>query len=1264
MQSEHTRLSLFLLFSVFSICALAQPTFNISSIEDDQGETVCVDITVQDFTQIQTLQFSVNWDPSVATFDRVENYAVASLTASNFNFTQSDDGKIAVSWEDFSFEGTTLEDGDIFFSICLQLTGEAGQFSTVGITGDPVTIDVTDANSNGMPIGQTLNDGEVRISENGVEEGLILYYDDVDVENGGSFCVPIRARNFQNITALQFSINFNNNRFRFDQIQNLENWNGRGFASPSTFNANSQGQIGYAYIDFSFEAMGNDLEDGGVIFEICLTHMLDETCINDAFILSDTPTEILATQWPNDEEIQVSFEPGRLKAGNSLNIDNVQITNTTCTNPNGGSIELTVSGGEQQILYNWSNGESSNRIENIDIGNYSVTVSDQCLGVDSMVANYSIQVEGVQPSANAGMDVTLTCQNTSVALQGSGSGATNLSFSWRGIEGQNIVSSANSSNPVIDETGIYELMVTNTDNGCSTLDSVEVFSDIELPNADAGSDTMLQCGLPSIMLNASSSSTGPDISYAWTTTDGNIISDPNQNSISVDQVGAYQLRVRNEDSGCESTDQVVVSGDNTMPLVGISGSSLLTCANPEITLNASNGGNPPNQSYSWTTADGNILSGANAIEVIIDQSGNYQVTVTHTMSSCTDEASFFVAADFDKPMITASNDVSIDCDNPVASLSVTGPTNVDYFWSTASGEAQIISGQNTNGIEVMGAGTILVIATDTDNGCSVQDTVEVFSTAELPNADAGPDKMLQCGLTSIMLSALASSTGPDISYSWTTTDGNITTNPNQDLIFVNQIGTYQLTVINKATGCEAMDEVIVSGDNTMPLAAISGSTILTCTNPEIILNANNGGNAPNQSYSWNTTDGNFISGLDAVEATIDQPGTYQVTVTNTLSSCTDETSIIITADREMPMVMTSNDVFIDCNNQISSVSASGTANVEYSWTISSGEAQIISGQNTSSVDVMGVGTIVVMATNGMNGCSALDSVRINVNNDLPLAIAGDDFDACNAVVTLSANGNSEVTGQWTSLQSSIRIVNPNDPNTQVTDLQPGENTFIWTLNSDDCGPYSSDTLRINLNASPIANDDAVQVNEGFGTVNIDLLLNDSYPPNSSPIASLLSAPSEGSISGISNGAIDYTAMNPELSGTYFFNYELCDDICSTNCDTATVTIVINPEATVPVDTNTTITKEPVSLGITPNGDGLNEFLVFDELIFNPNKYQTKRLIVYNRWGDIVHESQPYQNNWSGTNQSGQSLPQGTYYFVMQLDIGSGAIIEGDITILK
>jgi gliding motility-associated-like protein len=78
--------------------------------------------------------------------------------------------------------------------------------------------------------------------------------------------------------------------------------------------------------------------------------------------------------------------------------------------------------------------------------------------------------------------------------------------------------------------------------------------------------------------------------------------------------------------------------------------------------------------------------------------------------------------------------------------------------------------------------------------------------------------------------------------------------------------------------------------------------------------------------------------------------------------------------------------------------------------------------------------------------------------------------------------------------------------------------------------------------------------------------------------------------------------------------------------------------------------------ITPNNDGYNDAFVFEGLENFPNSV----LVVFNRWGKKVFESQNYQNDWDGDN-----LADGVYYWVLYLNDGKGDTeMSGSLTIMR
>ena len=69
---------------------------------------------------------------------------------------------------------------------------------------------------------------------------------------------------------------------------------------------------------------------------------------------------------------------------------------------------------------------------------------------------------------------------------------------------------------------------------------------------------------------------------------------------------------------------------------------------------------------------------------------------------------------------------------------------------------------------------------------------------------------------------------------------------------------------------------------------------------------------------------------------------------------------------------------------------------------------------------------------------------------------------------------------------------------------------------------------------------------------------------------------------------------------------------------------------------------------SPNNDGKNDYFVIEGL----DEYR-KELNVFNRWGNEVYSSDNYQNNWDGTNKSGNPLPDDTYFYILKIDGNKG-----------
>lgn len=74
-------------------------------------------------------------------------------------------------------------------------------------------------------------------------------------------------------------------------------------------------------------------------------------------------------------------------------------------------------------------------------------------------------------------------------------------------------------------------------------------------------------------------------------------------------------------------------------------------------------------------------------------------------------------------------------------------------------------------------------------------------------------------------------------------------------------------------------------------------------------------------------------------------------------------------------------------------------------------------------------------------------------------------------------------------------------------------------------------------------------------------------------------------------------------------------------------------------------------GISPNNDGKNDVFIIPGIDYYPDN----KLVVFNKWGEILIEKEPYENDWGGENENGVGvandnlLPDGTYFYIFFKD---------------
>jgi gliding motility-associated-like protein len=312
---------------------------------------------------------------------------------------------------------------------------------------------------------------------------------------------------------------------------------------------------------------------------------------------------------------------------------------------------------------------------------------------------------------------------------------------------------------------------------------------------------------------------------------------------------------------------------------------------------------------------------------------------------------------------------------------------------------------------------------------------------------------------------------------------------------------------------------------------------------------------------------------------------------------------------------------------------------------------VFSGQSLSVTPSFST-TYKLLEVKDDNGCVAelTDSTRVNLK-PLPISNAGADRSVCQTSATLDAAENLQYVGKWTSLTPNVRILTPSDHKSGVESLQNGRNVLVWAVADTTCPNYTvRDTVQIFLPLLPKANTLSLVTYVGqpvSGTVN-------ENAPNGTYTITRLTNPPMGSFALFSNGSFTYRP-DTSFTGIVKFKFAICSDLCNQLCDTGEVRILIKPK---PLDTLAAEIDMPNA--ITPNGDGKNDVLKIDGI----EKYPNNELVIFNRWGDILYKAKPYLNDWQGVNQSGGELPEGTYYYVLRLNVNDGKILRGNMTVLR
>lgn len=313
----------------------------------------------------------------------------------------------------------------------------------------------------------------------------------------------------------------------------------------------------------------------------------------------------------------------------------------------------------------------------------------------------------------------------------------------------------------------------------------------------------LVCTGASIQLSAAGDPSG---SFQWSPP--TYLDDPSsQTPLSTPEESIQYTVTYTDLCGIEQSDVVNITVEDLE--LSIIGPMQLDCNAPVATLTGQTNFTF-NNSWQWSTSDGNFTTGTTAPNAIVNEPGTYTLFLDHA-GECSTQAEITLTGDFEEPTVEIIGSEELTCFSPQSVLmAMSDVPDASYAWSS-SVPSSFTGNPNSTEITAQNAATFTVEATNPDNGCSSETSFTVTSNIVFPSLFIGEADTLSCRQP--VLPILGTTTVPEtVTYSWTGPEGGISGGASNAEPLVQEEGWYVLSIQNPDNGCTTVDSVYVFSD--------------------------------------------------------------------------------------------------------------------------------------------------------------------------------------------------------------------------------------------------------------------------------------------------------------------------------------------------------------------------------------------------------------------------------------------------------------------
>lgn len=820
--------------------------------------------------------------------------------------------------------------------------------------------------------------------------------------------------------------------------------------------------------------------------------------------------------------------------------------------------------------------------------------------------------------------------------------------------------------PVISGPGQFTIRASYTEGSCMESETMTVTVN-EVPTATFNVQSPICLG--DISLSEFTGTAGFNADFQWDFDNGN--ADPGTGRapqiVSWDNPGTKTISLTVTENGCTSTlfsQQVEVDEPLAAPVIDCDIAStginfdwndVLNSSDYELIVNGDTIGTQANSDYSI-----NGLAPGTSVNLQVTAFSSNSCPPVTTSKNCITEDCPPISA-----QISSLNTAICEGDTAYLLLNLNAGSNgpFDLVWS-ADGARDTLNGVNNGFTWVVTPTTtttyeIHEIINTRFPSCDYPQTGAITVQVNQPRNAGMPGMPLEiCATTDTLIELVDLLTGADPGGIWSETSNTPSIGNGFDpatgtfntTLQVSGTFNFQYTVINAP--CPSDEATVTVKLTQFALPGVSKDTLMICQNvlEDVVLNDLIDGESPGGTWtetSVNPTTGGQFDPANGSFSNFDlNPGNYQFTYTvDGEAPCPSRSADVQIGILDLPPVNAGveSPYYLDCNETSVSIGDANNpsgSNFLYEWTDTN---NMILGTELF-LDAPGAGLYTLFITDTLTGCVNADTTNVVERVSTPIPEI--------SLAPVSCFGD-------------------NDGIIQVDTVVGGMGPYLFSLNGS---ALSSQSNFENLSPAQYT----LTVEDAFGcqhSININI-----EQPENLLLDLVVFVDADGTITlGDSVALNAFVNLEPsDIDSVNWSPPELFDD-----CDTClqqiitplentnfSVTVISNDGCMASDDYALRVKKEhPVYIpsGFSPNNDGINDFF---QIYPSPTVTKVNSFLIFDRWGEVVHEYYEFDPNdsshaWDGTFR-GQALNPNVYTYFAEIEFVDGVveIFKGDVSIVK